>query len=552
MGYIRVPVETNPETLARDIFNYIQTQQPNWTPSDGNLDVWIARAIAAKAAENRTLAGDVPDDIFSSLGTKLFAIPPVDAVAATGNTTWTLIDTNGHVIPAGTFVGIRNANGDLVTFETLVDVTVAPGDSVTAAGQVLIRAVETGTFANGLSGAVSLITVLDWVNGVTLVSPTGGGVDPETNETYQDRLARRLQRLSTVPILPQDFANAAFDADPGVYRSVALDGYNPNHNLLTTNEASAETDASGWINLANATVGSSAAQASDGTKSVSLTSVAAGDMSAILNREIVVLPGATITVVANVRAATTTHTAKVGIQWRDAAHAVISTVYGAAVADVNTAFGQRIFTAVAPDNTAYAKMVLFITGTSAGGEVHYFDKMSFRHGTGTDWVIGGTPETGNIRTITIAAVNSSGNPVSSGIKTNIVNYINARREQNWVTGVMDAKYTSIDVAATVKIFPGYNATIVHDAVVTALQNYLAPNSWGQDPTIAGSDAAQTWIESPIVYYNELITLVGNVAGVDRVTDLTVNINGFAPRRTDIAIDSPAGLTTAGTITAVTT
>jgi hypothetical protein len=43
---------------------------------------------------------------------------------------------------------------------------------------------------------------------------------------YMARLVRRIRRLSQRPILPQDFAEMAKDADPLVFRAVAIDGYN--------------------------------------------------------------------------------------------------------------------------------------------------------------------------------------------------------------------------------------------------------------------------------------------------------------------------------------
>lgn len=550
MGYIRVPVETNPTTLANEIFAFIQANQPGWTPADGNLDVWIVKAMAFKAAESRTLASNVPDDIFGSLGSSLYAIPPIDSVAATGDTTWTLSDTAGHTIPAGTFVGVRNANGDLVTFVTLADVIVAPGSSVTAAGEVAIRATDSGTVGNGFSGVVELVDTFDWVTSIALVSSTGGGIDPETNPVYLDRLSRKLQSLSTVPILNADFANAAKDADPGVFRAVAIDLYNPFHNFLTVNEADAETDASGWINLTNATIGSTAAQHANGAKSVSLTSVAAGDMNAILNREQAVTAGQTYTARASARSAVSARSVKVGIRWVDVAHANIgSIIYGTPANDSTGGWTDYFVTAVAPANAVYAKVVLFVTGTGGASEVHYFDTMSIRHGSSTDWVVGGTAETGNARTVTVAAVNTAGAGVSSGIKTAIANYIAARREQNWIVHVMDPNYTSIDVATTYKILPGYDLTSTDDAVEAALANYLSSANWGLDPTAGGTDALTTWVDQNTVYYNELIALVSSVAGVDRVTDLTVNVTGNTPARVDVPITQPAGLTTVGTVEA---
>jgi len=550
MGYIRVPVETNPETLTQEMFSYIQIQSPGWVPADGNLDVWIIRAVAAKAAENRSLASDVPDDIFGTMGASLFAIPPVDAVPASGNTTWVMADTLGHTIPAGTFVGIRNANGDLVSFYTVADVVVPVGASTTAVGQVLIQAVDPGVVSNALTGNVELISVLSWVSAISTTAPTSGGTDAESIGDYLDRLSRKLQGLSTVPILAPDFARAALEADPGVFRAVAIDNYNPYSNLLTANQASAETDASGWINVSNATVASSSAQAAAGTKSVSLTAIAAATMQAGLSpyTTMPITPGQTITGRADFRTAVTARQCRVYCTWYNSGGGVISYSNGAFVTDSTSAWTTATVTAVAVAGAAYVGLLVEVASPGAG-EVHYVDKMSLRHGSGTDWVAGGTPEYGNARMVTVAAVDANGNAVSSGVKTTIGTYLNARREQNFIVNVVDPRYTNIDVAASFKTATGYTAATVQTSVVAALTAYLSPANWGIDPTSSGSDQLRTWIEQPTVYYNELITLVSNVVGVDRVTDLTVNIHGNAATRADVAIDSPTGLTTAGTITA---
>lgn len=555
MGYVRVPIETNPETLAQDVFDYITAQEPNWTPADGNLDVWIIRAIAAKAAENRTLASDVPDSIFGFFGSSLMAIPPVDAVQATADTTWTLTNTVGHTIPAGTFVGIRNDNGDLITFATVADVIVAPGDNVTAAGEVLLRAVDAGTQANGLSATPELIDVIDWVQSIAIVGSSGGGVDAETNDTYLNRLTTKLQQLSTVPILIEDFAQAAKDADPGVYRAVAIDLYNPFHNLLTANEADAETDAAGWASVANATVASTSAQAANGTKSVSLTAVAGANMSAATPATAAtgkaVTHGETVTGVVSLRAASVARSCKAQLQWIDNANAVISTLDGAAANDSTSAWTVYTVTGVAPAGAVKVRLVVFVTSPGAS-EVHYADKASLRHDSSTDWVQGGTAETDNVRTVTVAAVTSTGAAVSSGIKTAIQNYIEARREANFVVHVMDRKTTNIDVDTSVKVLLGYDLTSVQTDVINTITTYLSPSNWGQDPTLTGTDAARSWVDQTTLYYNELIALVSNVQGVDRVIDLTCNIHGETPARIDVDLDDPAALTTVGTISCTVT
>ena len=230
MGYIKIPIDVDPPTLAQSVFDYITNQAPLWVPNDNNLDVWIIRAVTQLASENRSIASDVQDDIFRYFGASLVGLPPIDAVSATTTTTWTMIDSYGHTIPAGTLVAVYDQLGNSVPFQTVADVTVPAGSTATGAGQVTISAVQPGSAASGLgaSGAAAgLIDVLDWVQSITLNGPTAGGVDDETDADYLNRLVTRLQGLSQRPILPADFSAMALQADTAVYRAVAIDGFNP-------------------------------------------------------------------------------------------------------------------------------------------------------------------------------------------------------------------------------------------------------------------------------------------------------------------------------------
>jgi hypothetical protein len=228
MGYIRFPITTSPDVLAKDVFDFIQGVFPDWDSNTNNLDVWIIRAIVAKAAENRDLASDVQDDIFRYFGANLMGIPPLTGVAAVASTTWTMIDTAGHTIPANTTVAIRDASGQSFVFLTVNSIVVPAGSISTGAGDVLIRALNVGADANNLGGVgvqIELIDTLDFVDTVVMTGVTAGGTDDETDEIYLPRLVRRLRRLSQRPIVAPDFAEAALDVSTEVERAVELDTY---------------------------------------------------------------------------------------------------------------------------------------------------------------------------------------------------------------------------------------------------------------------------------------------------------------------------------------
>jgi hypothetical protein len=138
-------------------------------------------------------------------------------------------DDAGYTIPAGTFVSIRDDVGNEVPFATVQEVTIPAGEVATIAGDVQLQALTPGAAASGLGGVgvpASLTDILEFVQSVVLAGPTSGGEDPESPQEYNDKIATHLRRLSTRPILPEDFASMASEI-PGVYRAVAIDGYDP-------------------------------------------------------------------------------------------------------------------------------------------------------------------------------------------------------------------------------------------------------------------------------------------------------------------------------------
>lgn len=223
MGYIAVPIETEPVDVAEEAFGYIEAQVPGWLPHDGNLETWLVEALAQTAGELRALVALVPDSIFQYLGASILALPPHPAVQATGTTTWQAIDASGYSVTAGTLVGITPpASSDAFAFEVVDDFAIAAGSQLAEA--VAIRALEAGSTASGITGTVEMLDPLDFVDQVTLDAPTSGGQDAEASDVYLRRLSDLLTLLAPRPILAQDFAVMA-RSHPAVARATAIDLY---------------------------------------------------------------------------------------------------------------------------------------------------------------------------------------------------------------------------------------------------------------------------------------------------------------------------------------
>lgn len=227
--FVSVPIETEPDALAQESFDYMEDKVPGWVPSDGQLDVWLISALARQASELRDVAADVPASIFRYFGARLMNILPNDPTPAAAPATIAVRDTAGYTIPAGYAVGVRDSGGVLYGFQTTQDVVIPAGTATTAAGEVVFTAVEPGSEPNGLGGPgvqMELITAVDEITSVTMTAAASGGVDAEEDDDYLNRLVRDLSLQAPRPILASDFAAFALN-NPGVGRAVAIDGYNP-------------------------------------------------------------------------------------------------------------------------------------------------------------------------------------------------------------------------------------------------------------------------------------------------------------------------------------
>lgn len=380
MAQVVAPVPVDADAIGGESFDFLQANVPGYEPHDGNLEVWIVLAMARIAARYGLLITDVLDAIFRSFGA-LVNVPPIDATQATVASTWTMINTAGHTVPAGTKVGIPSGTGDLVAFETTADFTVVAPATATGVGAVPLRAVVAGSSGSGLSGTPQLIDPLDYVASVAIVGSTSGGVDAELDDDYLDRLSDELQLLTPRPIVPFDFEVLARSV-PGVDRALALDGYNP------------------------------------------------------------------------------------------------------------------------ADSTS-----------------------------------------GNERMVAVAVISEAGVAVSGPIKTAVDTLLQSLREVNFVVNVIDPTSTTIKVSTTVVKLPGWDSTVVDDAVTAALTAYLSPADWGQTP---GGDTRE-WRKVDTVRIGELYAAINAVDGVDYVSALTFAKTADALAATDVVLPGAAPLPAAGTI-----
>lgn len=147
-------------------------------------------------------------------------------------------------------------------------------------------------------------------------------------------------------------------------------------NLLTANQSSMETDASGWTALLNATVALSSTQAKAGTKSLSVTSSpASGDTQVTLASKVAVSPYTTYTTSGWAFTTASGSTVSLELAFYDSSNTLIQRSGASTAALPSSTWTQYSYTAVAPANAASAAIIPHSVPT-ASGTVTFWDVMT--------------------------------------------------------------------------------------------------------------------------------------------------------------------------------
>lgn len=220
--------DRNPRDLVDVALADAVTKLPGWVPQEGNTEVTLIEALALLVAEMVYAINRLPAEVTLVL-LQLFGVTRSDGVAPTSTVTFTLSDTLGHTIPAGTTIRVDpGGSADPVTFTTDADLVIGSGDDE---GTVAVTGTVATTDANGLpAGTPATITsALFFTESAEFATDIGGGVAPESDEAWLDRGVQRFARLSDTLVVPARFTAAALE-DDRVLRAYTLD----NHNGVTS------------------------------------------------------------------------------------------------------------------------------------------------------------------------------------------------------------------------------------------------------------------------------------------------------------------------------
>jgi hypothetical protein len=158
--------------------------------------------------------------------------------------------------------------------------------------------------------------------------------------------------------------------------------------FLTGDSSGFEGGIANWVALSNSTIAQTAAQAHSGTKSLQLTSVAGGAMSAgscaagsILTQGMPVVVGGGILVQGWCRTAVSARADSVGVDVYDSSGVVVGgSLLGSTVNDASGAWTYvNSGTLTVPATGAEVRTKVQVAATGGASEVHYFDDVLMTH-----------------------------------------------------------------------------------------------------------------------------------------------------------------------------
>lgn len=483
--YILEPLDTDAEEIFQNFVAYVNESFPDWQPSEGQLDVMIARYFSMQAAFTADMATRVQRAIFRYFGSSLANIPPLSGSQSTAIVHFVIVDVNvppvDHFLPLGALVALTNDNGDSIAFSLTGDLVAPAG---TTESEIEVRALDLGEDGNNITGTVEMVEQVDWIQTAWVVGYSANGSDPEDDAVYIQRLSDNLALMAPRPILADDFAVFAQNI-PGVWRAAVLDNFRPG-----TQEVQTITS--------NYTGGTWTATFNGKTTAP----IPAKATASNIRDALALLPN-------------------FDVEDGDFAGGPLGT------APVTITFkGKYVYM----DVSAITAVTTSLTGGSSFTIVE---------------TIKGTAYALDMEnSIAISAIDESGNPLSAEVKADLITYLQSTRSQNFVITFVDPAYHTVDVTYSARALRYQDPDSVKTNVNSSLSFYLDPSQWGMYPNQAQS---RRWNLQPMVRYLELTTMVENTAGVDYTESLTFALDGGIMNSSDKSFTGPFSLTRPGTL-----
>jgi hypothetical protein len=222
------------------------TKFPDWTPREGTVEVALIEAFAVVVDELAFAVNRVPGAVLEVL-LRLYGLNRDTGAPSTSSVTFTLSDTVGHTIPAGTRllldVGVEEEPVELVTDVAL---TIPAGTTSPTQRTVTVTARGDTSAGTGITAGTPLemLDAVPYVDAVTLAGPIIGGRDPEDGAAFLTRGSTMLTRLVSTLVTPAHFTAAAIE-EAYVARAFTVDRYDPAQNPPTNRDGHVTVVAAG-------------------------------------------------------------------------------------------------------------------------------------------------------------------------------------------------------------------------------------------------------------------------------------------------------------------
>jgi hypothetical protein len=204
-------------------YDAYQAAQPGFKAPEGSPTVSNLEAMALLTAENG-VALNLTAEALTLRSAQLRGIDRNAAVAATIQATITANDGLPHTYETGAAVRITDSAGNATEWVNQADVTFT---TTTAVGGVTLVATTPGAAGNDITGtAVGFQPAYSWVQAITLVGLSSGGVDEETYPDFLSRVGEQFI-LGSQLILKADQLEAKASGEPEVGRALARRTYKP-------------------------------------------------------------------------------------------------------------------------------------------------------------------------------------------------------------------------------------------------------------------------------------------------------------------------------------
>jgi hypothetical protein len=462
-NFLEAPVTTSEASLKEEALTKLQEELEakgvvGYVPDQAALEIIVLEILAGMAQNAAVVASTVLNAIFTQFGVQLIRLSFNEGAYATGKTKWTITpEAAVRHIPGGTTI---EAGGK--GFEVEVE-TEVPANATELTG-VVVRAVERGAEYNGVSGVAQQVNPITYVPEVQFEGETTGGKEEETAEEYRSRLTAYLQLQAPRPITATNFAEITL--------------------LIPESYTGSGTTPLGLtIGRATAIDGYSPESAGKG-----------------LGNTIIEAKTNTSTTLTEVSTFTGVSLEKTVLPQK---HPGSELHWAADAAEFKVL--KRGTTAVSKKAAAEMTISPAALKSEAKGKIEVI----------------GTYE--NERTVTVFIAKREGktaeaNEYSTAVRKLVAEFLEEKRELNFIVYVQSASYSEVRVKATVHVLPGYTEATVLANCKEAIESYLSPGTWG-NPT-GKETGATAWLNSTqgagLVRYNQLVGVLEGTPGVQYV------------------------------------